>query len=110
MPVGGVLPKSAPAVGSAGSASCGAAVNVGNGVSARLEIVGVTEPGIAVESESGVNGVDVGRGRGGFRNVYRNPQARTQSAINAHPKPATRSLSNVAKNFLVESIRRCCVI
>ena len=104
------MPKFAPAVGSDGRTPCGVIVSVGNGVGVRIDNVGVPESGIAVGTEPEVNGVADGRGPGGFRNVYRNPPARTQSAINAHPKPAIRNLSNVAKNFLVESIRQCCVM
>jgi len=97
-------------VGSAGRTPSGVFVNVGNGVGVRIANVGVPGPGVAVESEPGVNAVDEGRGRGGFRNVYMNPMPRMHSAIKAHPRPPIINRSNVAKNFLVESIRRNCVM
>ena len=74
-PDGGLSPKFAPEVGTTGSVPCGVIVIVGNGDGVSKDNVGancgddITEPGVAVERPAIPNGVVVGRGCGGFRNV-----------------------------------------
>src|SRR5512142_192240 len=97
-PVGGVLPN-APAVGRTGRVPCGATVNVGKGEGVRKDAVGEMEPGVAVERAVIPIGVFVGRGRGGFRNVYTKALPSRQSPMIPQPNPPNRNLSKVLKNF-----------
>src|SRR6266498_5246993 len=106
LPEGGVFPKFAPAVGTTGRVPCGVAVSVGKGDGVRKDNVGVTEPDVAVVTASNPTSVTVGRGWGGFRNVYTNPIPSRQRPINPQPSPANRNLSNVAKIFWEEFMNR----
>lgn len=69
MPVGESFPKSGGKNGTVGSMPGAVEVMVGKRVGVRMDKVGVTEPGVAVERAVSPGGVEVGRGRGGFRNV-----------------------------------------
>lgn len=89
-------------IGEAGITPSTVGVIVGNSVAVGNPETGAV--GVTVDTLESPTGVKVGTGLGGFCQTKINPPIRRHRPITPQPKPLRRKRSNIAKNFLEDSI------
>jgi hypothetical protein len=104
-----MLPETGTGEGTEGISEVGTTpstvgINVGNIVAVGTPEFGAV--GVTVDTLESPTGVIVGAGFGGFCQTNINPPIRRHMPITPQPRPLSRNLSKIAKNFLDDSTDR----